>query len=117
MAQTVNEPSLRDDLHPGADTGGTGADPHQAEIAILKCFEYSAQRRRWHGLRAVFQSDVYLRTSASTLCLRSSNTGKPSGPPSNIAGQSLAVFFPGGLLGRGSEDWPNTYRQPEGVRT
>ena len=63
MAQAVDEPALGDDLHPGADTGGAGADPHQAEIAVLKCFENSAQRRRWHGLRAVFLSDVYLRTS------------------------------------------------------
>jgi hypothetical protein len=30
---------LRDDLHPGADAGGAGANPHQAEIAILKRFK------------------------------------------------------------------------------
>ena len=70
MAQAIDEPALGDDLHPGADTGGAGADPHQAEIAILKCFENSAQRRRWHGFRAVLLSDVYLRTSAPVLCFR-----------------------------------------------
>ena len=67
MTQPVDEPALGDDLHPGANTGRTGADPHQAEISILKCFEYSAQRRRWHGLRADL-SDVYLRTSARLPC-------------------------------------------------
>ena len=36
----------------------------------MKCFENSAQRRRWHGFRAVLLSDVYLRTSAPVLCFR-----------------------------------------------
>ena len=35
------------DLHPRADAGGAGADPHQAEIAVLKCFEDPAD----HGWR------------------------------------------------------------------
>ena len=70
MAQAIDEPALGDDLHPVADTGGAGTDPHQAEIAILKCFENSAQRRRWHGFRAVLLSDVYLRTSVPVLCFR-----------------------------------------------
>ena len=39
IGELEDEPALREDLHPGADTGGTGAYPHQAEIAILKCFE------------------------------------------------------------------------------
>ena len=43
MAQPVNQPALRHNLHPGTNTRGTGPDPHQAKIAIVKCFEYSAQ--------------------------------------------------------------------------
>ena len=44
MAQPVDQPALRHDLHPGADAGGAGADPHQAEIAILKCFKDPANQ-------------------------------------------------------------------------
>src|ERR1700733_13193123 len=65
MAQAVDEPALRDDLHPGADGGGAGADPHKAKIAILKSFEDSAQRRSLHGLEAGFGVTVYLRTNTS----------------------------------------------------
>jgi len=62
MAQPVNQPALRHDLHPCADTRRTGADPHQPEIAILKCFEDSAQRWRQHGLRAdVFPKSIFAR--------------------------------------------------------
>ena len=43
MAQAIDEPALGHDLHPGADARGAGTDPHQPEIAIMKCFEYSAQ--------------------------------------------------------------------------
>ena len=43
MAQAIDKPALRHDLHPGANAGGAGADPHQAEIAILKCFEDPTQ--------------------------------------------------------------------------
>jgi hypothetical protein len=39
MTKLVNEPALRDDLHPSADTGRAGTDPHEAKIAILKCLE------------------------------------------------------------------------------
>ncbi len=39
VAEPVDQPALRHDLHPGADAGGAGAKPHQAEIAILKCFK------------------------------------------------------------------------------
>ena len=39
VAQPVDQPALRHDLHPGADAGRAGAKPHQAEIAILKCFK------------------------------------------------------------------------------
>jgi hypothetical protein len=52
MAQAVNEPSLCDDLHPGANARSARPDPHQAEISVLKCLEYSVQRRRSHELRA-----------------------------------------------------------------
>ena len=44
MAQTIDEPALRHDLHPGADAGRAGTDPHQAEIPIMKCFKYPAKR-------------------------------------------------------------------------
>src|ERR1039457_2832554 len=44
VAEPVNQPALRDDLHPGADAGGAGANPHQAEIAILKCFKNAANQ-------------------------------------------------------------------------
>jgi hypothetical protein len=39
VAEPVDQPALGYDLHPGADAGGAGANPHQAEIAILKCFK------------------------------------------------------------------------------
>ena len=45
MAEAIDKPALGDDLHPGADAGGAGADPHQAKIAILKCFENPANQR------------------------------------------------------------------------
>jgi hypothetical protein len=44
VAQAINEPALRHDLHPGADAGGAGADPHQAEITILECFKDPANQ-------------------------------------------------------------------------
>ena len=43
MAQPVDQPALRHNLHPGANAGRTGTEPHQAEIAILKCFKYPAK--------------------------------------------------------------------------
>jgi hypothetical protein len=43
MAQAVDEPALRHDLHPGAYTRGTSPKPHQAKIAILKSFENLAE--------------------------------------------------------------------------
>ena len=43
MAQAIDEPALRHDLHPGADAGRAGAEPHQTEITIMKCFEYPAK--------------------------------------------------------------------------
>ena len=44
MAEPVDQPALRHDLHPGADAGGAGANPHQAEIAVLKCFKNPANQ-------------------------------------------------------------------------
>jgi hypothetical protein len=44
VTEPVDEPALRDDLHPGADAGSTGSKPHEAEIAILKCFKDSADQ-------------------------------------------------------------------------
>ncbi len=43
MAQAIDEPALRHNLHPGADAGGAGAEPHQTEITIVKCFEDSVE--------------------------------------------------------------------------
>src|SRR5208283_4276781 len=44
MAESVDEPALRHNLHPGADAGSAGANPHQAKIAILKCFKNPANQ-------------------------------------------------------------------------
>src|ERR1700722_1910564 len=49
VAEPVDKPALRHDLHPGADAGGAGAKPHQAKIAILKCFEDAANSVNWHS--------------------------------------------------------------------
>src|SRR5580658_6059073 len=62
MAQPVDQPALRHNLHPCSNARSASANPHQAKVAILKCFEYSAQC--WHELRADRLSDVYLRTSS-----------------------------------------------------
>jgi hypothetical protein len=43
VAEPVDQPSLGDDLHPGANAGGAGANPHQTEIAILECFKDPAE--------------------------------------------------------------------------
>src|SRR5580692_12436792 len=63
MAEAVNEPSLRHDLHPCADAGGTRPNPHQAKVAILKGFEDSAQRRSVHvcGSRCWRQLSIFAR--------------------------------------------------------
>jgi hypothetical protein len=52
MAEAIDQPALGHDLHPGADAGHAGAEPHQAEIAIMKCFEDPAKKRSVHALRA-----------------------------------------------------------------
>jgi hypothetical protein len=44
MAKPVDQPPLGDDLHPGADARGAGAEPHQAKIAVFKCFKYPADQ-------------------------------------------------------------------------
>jgi hypothetical protein len=43
MAQPIDQPALRHNLHPGADAGHAGTQPHETEIPVLKCFEYPAQ--------------------------------------------------------------------------
>jgi hypothetical protein len=53
VAEPIDEPALRNDLHPGANAGGAGANPHQAEITIMKCLEYPAKGRRPHKLRVL----------------------------------------------------------------
>jgi hypothetical protein len=62
MAQPVDEPSLRDDLHPRADARHAGADPHETEIAIVKGFEDSAERRGLDLVGCGHSSGLYLRT-------------------------------------------------------
>ena len=64
MADPVNEPSLGNNLHPGANAGGAGPHPHQAEISILECFEDSAERRSLHVLEAVRASAIHLRMAS-----------------------------------------------------
>jgi hypothetical protein len=39
MAHLPDQPALRQHLHPRADGGGEGADPHQPEIPVMKSFE------------------------------------------------------------------------------
>jgi hypothetical protein len=36
IGQAVDEPGLRDQLHPRSDARCAGAHPHQAEVAIMK---------------------------------------------------------------------------------
>src|SRR5579863_7425912 len=43
MAQTIDEPALRHDLHPSANAGRAGAEPHEPEVSILKSLEYPAK--------------------------------------------------------------------------
>src|SRR5271165_1782571 len=50
MAQAIDKPALRHNLHPGANAGGAGTEPHQTEITIVKCFEYPAKGRSLHVL-------------------------------------------------------------------
>src|SRR6185436_12778797 len=40
----VNQPALRQRLHPGADAGGARAEPHQPKIAILEGFENATEQ-------------------------------------------------------------------------
>jgi hypothetical protein len=51
MAETIDEPALRHDLHPRTDAGSAGAKPHQAKVAILKCLEDAANNVSWHSPR------------------------------------------------------------------
>src|SRR5262249_48293568 len=44
VTEAVNQPALRHNLHPGTNAGSAGANPHQAEIAILKCLEDPADQ-------------------------------------------------------------------------
>jgi hypothetical protein len=43
VGEGIDQPALRDDLHERPDTGRAGADPHEAEVAILKRFEDPAE--------------------------------------------------------------------------
>src|SRR5947209_3656793 len=62
MAQLPDQPALRHDLHPRADAGGARPHPHQAEVAVLKCFEDPAE----HGWRPGSKSRM--RTAHETDC-------------------------------------------------
>jgi hypothetical protein len=48
VANLPDQPALGEHLHPGADGGCARADPHEAEVAVLKCFENALQ----HGGQA-----------------------------------------------------------------
>jgi hypothetical protein len=54
VAEIIDEPTLGDDLHPAADAGGTSANPHQAEVAILKSLEDATNQQgitvNWCGM-------------------------------------------------------------------
>ena len=65
VAEAVDEPALRHDLHPGADAGSAGTNPHEAEITIMKCLEYLAKGRGLHVLRVRLSRAFYLRISGS----------------------------------------------------
>src|SRR5215471_3006072 len=53
MTQTIDEPALRYDLHPGANARGAGTDPHQPEVTIMKRLKDLAELSL-HTLRACF---------------------------------------------------------------
>ena len=67
MAQPIDEPALRNDLHPRPNAGRARSDPHEAEVGIVKCLEDSPKGRRLDLLGRGHGSDLYLRT---TLALR-----------------------------------------------
>ena len=62
MAEVIDQPRLRHDLHPASDAGRAGANPHQAEIAVLECFEDPAD----HGERAAARRKWILAARAVT---------------------------------------------------
>ncbi len=39
VGKAPDQPTLRDNLHPRADGGGAGTDPHQTEIAVMEGLE------------------------------------------------------------------------------
>jgi hypothetical protein len=43
MAQPIDQPALRHDLHPGANADMQAPNHIKTEISILKCFEYPAK--------------------------------------------------------------------------
>src|ERR1700686_2040788 len=47
VAEPVDQPALRLNLHPRADAGSAGPNPHQAKIAILKCFKNPANHLKF----------------------------------------------------------------------
>jgi hypothetical protein len=44
MTQPIDQPRLRHNLHPRANAGGAGANPHQTKIAVVKCLENSGDQ-------------------------------------------------------------------------
>ena len=64
MAEPINQPALRHNLHPGADAGSTGTEPHEAEIAILEGFEDSTD----HGWLPKGISAAYHETALDHGC-------------------------------------------------
>src|SRR5215471_14346468 len=66
MTQTVDQPALCHDLHPRADAGCAGAEPHQTEVSIMKSFKDSAKGRR-PRLVIISGVEFYVRPSAHQL--------------------------------------------------
>ena len=46
-----DQPALSDDLHPGADGGGAGANPEEAKIAVMESLKDAAPHWIQHRLR------------------------------------------------------------------
>jgi hypothetical protein len=44
MTEPIHKPALRDNLHPRSDARSTRANPHEAEVTVLKCFENTPEQ-------------------------------------------------------------------------
>jgi len=53
IGKPVDEPRLSDELHPGSDARGTGAQPHQPEIAVFECSENALEQKQELSTRRI----------------------------------------------------------------